>query len=147
MTNFSFRCAQITSKKRNIDLGQLKTAMTCLKINPHLRSRDLRQILKEALPSETFIDYKYIDNFRRRVALFHAQSPDGCTMTHDKWQCLTDRKNVQEQEWKKLEDPIIRLNFCNMYKSLMQENSNTWKILSYLNKCKERLPGFDFRVQ
>ena len=34
-----------------------------------------------------------------------------------------------------------------MYKSLIQEHSNTWKTLSYLKKCKDRLPGFDFRVQ
>ena len=29
----------------------------------------------------------------------------------------------------------------------MSESSDTWQVLSYLNKCKEQILGFDYRVQ
>ena len=29
----------------------------------------------------------------------------------------------------------------------MQHNSNTWKVVGYLKRCKERMPSFDFRVK
>ena len=29
----------------------------------------------------------------------------------------------------------------------MSENSNTWQVLTYLQKCKEDILGFDFRIQ
>ena len=147
MTNSAYRCAQIKSKKRNIHLSSLKTAVHSLRINPHLKSKELRPLLKDALPAETFIDSKYIDNFRRRVALYHAQKESGSLLTYEEGENLTEKKRLQQSEWNKLEDPIIRLNFCKMYKTLMQENSNTWKVLSYLDKCKSQMPGFDYRVQ
>ena len=72
MSNSAFRCAKVTSKSRNIDLDKLKTAVHALKINPYLKSRELRPLLANTLPASTFICSKFLNNFRRRVALFHA---------------------------------------------------------------------------
>ena len=99
------------------------------------------------MPSYFVIDSTFLNNFRRRVAIHHAKHPDCRNLTHDVATHLTKRCNLKPYEIDELEDPLISNNFRAMYKQIMSESSDTWQVLSYLNKCKVQILGFDYRVQ
>ena len=76
MSHISFRHALKNSTgHKKIDLNNMNTAVSVLKMNPSMSAQMLRPILKDCLPSHTNIDTKCIDNFRRRVATHHAKYP------------------------------------------------------------------------
>ena len=48
-----------------IDLNNMNTAVSVLKMNPSMPAQMLRPLLKDSLPCNTNIDAKFVDNFRR----------------------------------------------------------------------------------
>ena len=77
MSHISYRHAPKTSNGHNkIDLNNMNTAVSVLKLNPSMPAQMLRPLLKDCLPCHTNIDAKFVDNFRRRVAIQHAKNPN-----------------------------------------------------------------------
>ena len=114
MSNSAYRVAKKTSQSSKIDLTEVATAVNYLKINPHLKSRELRNLLQDCLPTYFVIDSLFLNNFRKRVAIHHAKHPDGTHLTHDVATRLTKRCSLKRNEIDELEDPLIRNNFCAM---------------------------------
>ena len=147
MSNSAYRVAKQTSHSSNIDLTEVSTAVNYLKIDPHLKAKELRNLLKDCLPSYFVIDSMFLNNFRRRVAIHHAKNPDGSQLTHDVATRLTKRCNLKQNEIEELEDPFVRNNFRAMYKQIMSESSSTWQVINYLQQCTVEIKGFDYRIQ
>ena len=75
MSHLSYRHAMKGSKGHTkIDLNCMNTAVSILKMNPSMPTQMLRPILKDCLLCTTNIDGKFVENFRHRVALYHAKN-------------------------------------------------------------------------
>ena len=85
-------------------------------------------------------------NFRRRCALFSAQYPTVTNLTREQCESLMSSASISKLERSILDNPTVRHNYRQMYHQIMQNGSNTWKAIDYLQKLKSTLPGFDFRV-
>ena len=60
---------------------------------------------------------------------------------------MVSSKNISEDEHRVLDDPMIRLNFNNMLRKVMAEDSTSWEALAFVRKCKNTMPGFDFKIR
>ena len=117
-----------------------------LKIHPNLPALQLRPLLNNSLPHIQSIDSKFINNFRMKVALFHARNPAATELTLSEGMNLTKNVRVSVADAKILEDPLVRLNFQAMYENILHGEHETWKCLAYLDKLKEEMKGFDHRI-
>ena len=106
----------------------------------------LRPILKNALPVCTNIDAKLIDNFRRRVALYHARNPNFAPLTLEQGMMLTSRQDIIPSDLIGMNDPITLANLNKIYGQIMKSDSNTWSAIQFLKHCKNTVEGFDYRV-
>ena len=147
MSKISYRHAWKTSKGTNkLDLNACNTAVSMLKMNPSMPARMMRPLLRDVSPSETNINGKYVDNFRRCVMLYHAKNSDSAMVTMEEGIALTKRSNISESDFIGMNDPIIQTNFREVYGKIMREDSNTWSAIQFLKTCKDTIHGFDYRV-
>ena len=147
MSQISYRHALKSSNgHKNIDLSACNTAVDILKMNPSMPARMLRPMLKNVLPSHTHINGKYIDNFRRRVMMYHAKNPNASMVTMEDSIALTKDTQINKSDFLGMNDPVVQTNFRAMYGSIMQNDSNTWSAIQFLKKCKESISGFDYRI-
>ena len=74
MSESSYRNA-ISSRRGQvkINLDVMTTTVQMLKANPSLPAIQLRPLLKSALISVTALDSRFLNNFRIKVANFHAK--------------------------------------------------------------------------
>ena len=76
----------VTSKVHNkSNLPSLNHVLAMLKVNPRLNinSTEFRALIYEIIPLGTEISSVYMDNLRRRAALFHAKNPDNVSIGED----------------------------------------------------------------
>ena len=84
MSHISYRHAvKRSSGHSKLDLTSMNTAISILKLNPSMPTNMLRPILKDCLPCTTNIDAKYVDNFRRQVAIHHIRNANQATVSMD----------------------------------------------------------------
>ena len=74
---------------QKLDLSTVNTTVEVLKTNPSLSTRVLRPLLKNSLPASTHISGKHVDNFGRRVALYHLKNKDAPMVTDEQDRSLT----------------------------------------------------------
>ena len=110
-------------------------------------AHSLRSLLTEYVHHDVAIDCNYIRNFRQRVACFHAANPSYSDLTINEANMLLEKAPLSKEEHKVLDNPIIRINFKEMLLKVMAEDSSTWETLAFLRRCKEEMPGFDFRIR
>ena len=84
--------------------------------------------------------------FRTRIALYHAKNPVTLTLSDANARILTSNGNVTEDEMSVLNDDKLRLNYQSMYEQILHNDSNSWKAISYLEKLKLQMTGFDFKI-
>ena len=117
MSHISFRHAlKKTTGHRKIDLNSMNTAVSVLKMNPTMSAQMLRPILKDCLPSHTNIDCKFIDNFRRRVAIHHAKYPNQPILSMEQCQALSKTTSLTQSDYIGMNDPLIRTIILCMVK-------------------------------
>ena len=80
-----------------LDLSTVNTAVEVLKTNPSLSTRVLRPLLKNSLPASIHISGKHVDNFRRRVALYHLRNKDAPMVTAEQGRSLTKKVTLISQ--------------------------------------------------
>ena len=66
---------------QKLDLSTVNTTVEVLKTNPSLSTRVLRPLFKNSLPASTHTSRKHVDNFRRRVDLYHLKNKDAPMVT------------------------------------------------------------------
>ena len=110
----------------------MNTAVSVLKMNPAMSANMLRPILKECLPCTTSITGKYIDNFRRKVAVHHLKNPNQPMLSMEQCQALTSSKELSKKDFIGMNDPPVRVNLNEMYGKIMQNDSNIWSALQFL---------------
>ena len=116
MSNISYKHACKTSTGHpKINLNAMNTAVTILKMNPNLPAQMLRPILKDSLPCSTNLDGKFIDNFRRRVAIHLAKNPNHIMVSMDECKSLSTGKDLSKYDYVGMNDPTVRANLNDMY--------------------------------
>ena len=128
MSTAAYRTAIGVAKGHpKIDLENLTAALSILKIHPRLEAQQLRPLLVNAVPKMTLISSKFMDNFRKRAALYHAQNPHttNISLSLEDGLNLSRQTDVTEKDHAILDDPIIRLNFLNMYRNMLHNDANT----------------------
>ena len=55
-------------------------------------------------------------------------------------------RRIDKNELATLKDPFIKCNFDKIYRNIMVNDDATWTALSYLQECKNTLPGFDYQI-
>ena len=138
---------QLSRGSIKLDLVGMNSLIMLLKSNPATNARSLRSLLTEYVHHDVAIDCNYIRNFRQRVAYFHAANPSYTDLTINEANMLLEKAPLSEEEHKVLDNPIIRINFKEMLLKVMAEDSSTWETLAFLRRCKEEMPGFDFRIR
>ena len=138
---------QLSRGKVKLDLCGMNTVIMLLKTNPAIDTRSLRSLLAEYVHKDVAIDCTYMRNFRQRVAYFHATNPNYTDLTINEANLLLEMNPLSEEEHKVLDNPIIRINFQEMLLKIMAEDSSTWEALAFLRRCKDEMPGFDFRIR
>ena len=147
MSNMSYVVAVKSTKGHTkLDLASVKTAVDVLKANPTLPTAMLRPLVKNALPQSTNLDSKFLNNFKRRVALYHVKNKGACPLTIEEGKSLTRNQNFSSSEFIGMNDPITQTNLNGMFSTIMREDTNTWSAISFLKNCKETIHGFDYRV-
>ena len=147
MSHMSYRTAFKNFKGLDkLDLSTVNTAVEVLKTNPSLSTRVLRPLLKNSLPASTHISGQHVDNFRRRVALYHLKNKDAPMVTAEQGRSLTKKSNLDKSEYIGMNDPIIQSNLNDMYAKIVQEDSNTWSAIKVLKECKDTIDGLDYGV-
>ena len=147
MSHISYKHAlKKTSGHSKIDLNHMNTAVSVLKMNPSMPAQMLRPLLKDSLPCNTNIDAKFVDNFRRRVAIYHAKNPNHTMLTMEQCKELSVRNNLTESDYVGMNDPLVRRNLNDMYGKIMENDNKVWSALQFLIKCKETIHGFDYRI-
>jgi hypothetical protein len=81
---------------------------------------------------EQELGYKFISNFRKRVALYHARHPNFETLPMAHAQQLLSSKNISEEEMKVLQNPITKINFNKIYQKIMTSDCTLWESIEYL---------------
>ena len=138
---------QLSRGKMKLDLNGMNTLLMLLKSNPAIDTRSLRSLLLEYVHKDVSIDSTYIRNFRQRVAYFHAANPSYTDLTITEANSLLEMNPLSAEEHNVLDNPVIRINFKEMLLKIMAEDSSTWEALAFLRRCKEEIPGFDFRIR
>ena len=147
MSHISYRHAMKTSNGHNkIDLNNMNTAVSVLKLNPSMPAQMLRPLLKDCLPCHTNIDAKFVDNFRRRVAIHHAKYPNQAFVSLEECKALSRHQDLTQSDYLGMNDPMVRTNLNTMYGKIMENDSKVWSALQFLTKCKETINGFDYRI-
>ena len=89
MSHISYRTAFENFKGlHKLDLSTVNIAVEVLKSNRRLSTRVLRPLLKNSLPASTHISWKHVDNFRRRIALYHLKNKDAPMVTAEQGRSL-----------------------------------------------------------
>ena len=147
MSHISYRHALSKSTGHTkINLTSMNTAVSVLKMNPSMPAQMLRPLLKNCLPCNVNLDAKFIDNYRRRVAIHHAKNPNQPMITMEQCHALSNPKPLDRTDLIGMNDPLIRSNLNAMYGRIMQNDSNVWSALQFLSSCKKTIYGFDYRV-
>lgn len=147
MSTSAYRTAvQFSKSPIKIDIKKLSTAVSVLKLQPQLRAVNLRSLLNNCVPEGFLLDHKFLKSFRTRVALYHAKNPDTLTLSDANARILTSNGNVTVDEMSVLNDDKLRLNYQAMDEQILHNNSNSWKAISYLEKLKLQMTGFDFKI-
>ena len=124
----------------------MTTTVQMLKANPSLPARQLRQLLKSALTAVTMLNGKFLNNFRIKVANFHAKHQDSTVITMEDSIKLASSSKLSIEESICFHDPMIRANFNDMFRNIMKEDPSTWTAIQFLRKCKSEVDGFDYRL-
>ena len=136
-----------TSKVHNkINLPSLNHVLAMLKVNPRLNSTEFRALLYEIIPIGTEITSVYMDNLRRRAALFHAKNPDSVSIGEDNARFVLGKHDMNEKLYYDITDPLIRTNFNKMYRNIMHNDPDSWSALAFLQESKKELPNFDYEI-
>ena len=129
-----------------VNLDVMNTTVSMLKENPRLPARLLRPLLKSALPTVTGLDSKYLNNFRIRVANYHAKHCDQRHVTMEDSLKLASSSRLLPEETVFMHDPMSQANFNEMFRNIMKEDKSTWTAIQFLRKCKAEIEGFDYRL-
>ena len=78
--------------------------------------------------------------------IIFTQNPNITEVTQLEGNILIARWRFKNSEIGLLDTPRLRCNFRNVHKNLLQNGSNTWKLLAYLRSIKETQSGFEYRV-
>ena len=147
MSESSYRHALSTKSGHvKVNLGIMTSAVAMLKENPSLPANLLRPLLKSALPTATVLDSKFINNFRIRVANYHAKNVNSTIVTMEDSIKLASSCKLSAEESVSFHDPMVRANFNDMFRNIMKEDPSTWTAIQFLRKCKSEVPGFDYRL-
>ena len=117
-----------------------------LKVDPHLPAKLLRPLLMNSVAQGDSVTSQYMANFRRRCAIFHATNHNSVHLTISDCVKLTNTARISAKEEDMLLVPNINKNYRDMFTTIMQSGTQTWKALAYLNKLKRELVGFDYRI-
>ena len=63
-------------KMSSIDTKVINSVLAVLKYNPKYESTELRNMIRKVVPNSTELNAQYLNNLRRRAAIYHATNPD-----------------------------------------------------------------------
>lgn len=121
-----------------------------------MECKDFRELLREYVPNYTNLDAPQIARFRRSLAteIFKEDSARrdlGQDELDSLQKVLEGKRNISlgaHLEFSALDDdPITRVNFREMLRKLMQEDSDQWAVTRLLQNTASTLKGFDYRVR
>ena len=117
--------------------------VSVLKLDPHLRAPQIRQLLTNCVSDDQPINVQYMTNFRRRCDFFRAKNSNATEVIQVEGNIIITIYRMKQSEIYLFRYSCI---FRNMYKNVLPNSSNVWKELAYLRSTKETISGFDYRV-
>ena len=128
----------------------MKCLLITLRDNPMMPAKDLRPLLKEFLPRYQQCNSKIIDNFRQKVLRYwlskerDSEVPD---LTMDEAEQLASKTTIAADDVLDLDDKVTLINLGEMFRKAMQESSDTWETIRYLDVIQKGLPGFVYSIK
>ena len=121
-------------------------AMSILKVNPRLPNVELRKHLINLIPKAIHMDAAYLRNFKLKAQIHHAQHDNQYSIPYHDAKVMLIRRSITTPELDSLKTPLVIANFNEISRNVMLNDDNVWTALSYLQKCKNELPGFDYQI-
>ena len=98
------------------------------------------------MPPGSYLSSAFLNNFKTCAALYHAKHPDNSEISEKGAKTMLVHRRIDKNELATLKDPFIKCNFDKIYRNIMVNDDATWTALSYLQECKNTLPGFDYQI-
>ena len=119
-------------KMSSSNVKVLNSVLAVLKYNPKYESTELRNMIRNVVPNSTKIDAQYLNNLRRRAAIYHAKNPHVNEISSKDAQKLIAPGHISRTEAESVEDPLLRANFNEFFRSIMHNDTSTWKAVAFL---------------
>jgi hypothetical protein len=146
MSTTAHRVALRVSGQAQPNLKGMNSILALLREQPGLPNPTLRPLLQKYLPHYKSMDPSFMRNFRLRALRFIIHNTSQELSLEDVNMIASTSRPVAAEEVINLDQPILLQNFTTLLRKCMQESSNTWVAVRYLDETKDLVPGFDYRI-
>jgi hypothetical protein len=146
MSTIAHRVALRVSGQAQPNLEGMNSILSLLREQPGLPNTILRPLLQKYLPHYKSMDPSFMRNFRIRALRFIIHNTSQELSLEDVNMIASTSRPVAAEEVINLDQPILLQNFTTLLRKCMQESSNTWIAVRYLDETKDLVPGFDYRI-
>ena len=122
-----------------------------LRRTPHADNKVLRAVIRDVVPAHICLDCKYLARVRRAVFRYNLQPEQD--LGSDELNVISSILNNKRTPNAVLDysefyaDPIMKNNYTEILRKVMQESGETWDALKYLEDVAAKTSGFVFRVR
>ena len=103
-------------------------------------------MIRNNVPNSIEINAQYISNLRQRAAIHHATNPNVNENSSKDAQKVIAPGHISLTEAESFEEPLFRSNFNDSFRSIMHNDTSTWKAVAFLQKFEKELPDFQYKV-
>ena len=112
-----------------------------------MNSRILHPYLQQYLPHHKGVDSQFVNNFRKKALKFLLQRKNIKHITQEEAHHLASGKKLSAaDEIIDVDDKIVTTNLKILFMKIMQEKSNTWTAIRYLEEQQKQIPGFVYSI-
>ena len=148
LSTISHRSALQSAGRLSIDISTVHTILLLFRENPCLSTHTLRPLLVKYLPHHKGVNSKYVDNFRKKAAKFLLERKNLKSISQEDVNYLTSNKKLcAADEIIDVDDDIVTLNLKALFRKIIQEKSDIWSGLRFLQQQQRELNGFVFSVK
>jgi hypothetical protein len=145
----SHRVARTISHKSIPPFEGLQKMVDLMRETPCVENPVMRKLLEDCVPQFQELSAKKLSHFRR--AIFNYIFQNKRDLGRSELVLLQDAMSNSKPSYLEycdiVDDPIMRPNFQEMLRTLMQKSEETWMVIRFLELTKEKMTGFLYKIR
>ena len=125
-------------------LSGMNSLLQILKVSSSTPAIVHRPFLRQFVNSDTAIDCDFIRNFITRVSYYHSStetSPEHIKeVSLDTAHHLLSNRNISPEEESILDNPLVHINFNEVIRKIVAQDSTTWEAFTFMKEYKKTMP-------